>query len=110
MICISPMAPLRDCVRIFPRLSTRITARIQYSGTAKRLDASVTNSANGLAGDAAACWSVNDDRSACTGLLDSIDNAKTASMHTILPRERKHAAVVAALKGKSLAPRPGGRP
>ena len=47
MICIRPIAPFRDCARTSPALSTRITDRIQCSGTAKRLDASVTNAAKG---------------------------------------------------------------
>jgi hypothetical protein len=110
MICVSPMAPFRDPARNFPPLSTRITARIQCSGTAKRLDASVTKPAKGLAGEAAACWFVKDDRSACAALLDSIDNAEIATMQAIAPRDRKAAIVLTAVQGKALSRRPRGRP
>jgi hypothetical protein len=47
IICISHMAPFFDRARCSPPLSTRITARIQCSGTLKRLDASMTNVAKG---------------------------------------------------------------
>jgi hypothetical protein len=74
------------------------------------LDASVTKPAKGLAGAAAACWFVSNDRSACAALPDSIGNAEIATMHTIVPRDRKRAVVLAAVKGEALSRRPRGRP
>src|ERR1700730_326868 len=44
MICIKPMAPLDDRARGSPKLSTRITARIQDGGIENRRDASATKS------------------------------------------------------------------
>src|ERR1700730_6711690 len=49
MICIKPMAPLGDRARTSPRLSARMTARIQDDGTKNRRDASATKPANGSA-------------------------------------------------------------
>jgi hypothetical protein len=40
MICISPIAPFGDTAFTWPRLSTRIIARIQLSGMPNRRDAS----------------------------------------------------------------------
>src|SRR3982074_1937592 len=42
MICIKPMAPLGDRARGSPRLSTRMTARIQDGGIENRREASAT--------------------------------------------------------------------
>jgi len=41
-----------------------------------------------------------DARSAYASLLTSIDDAKITTMHTIVPRDRKHAVVLAAIKGE----------
>ena len=51
-----------------------------------------------------------DARPACAAPLDSIDDAKITTMHTIVPRDRKAAIVLAAVKGEALARRPDGRP
>ena len=42
--------------------------------------------------------------------LNSIDDAKIATMHAIAPRDRKAAIVLAAVQGEALSRRPGGRP
>ena len=42
--------------------------------------------------------------------LDSIDAAKITTMHSIFPRDRKAAIVLATVKGEALARRPDGRP
>jgi hypothetical protein len=42
--------------------------------------------------------------------LDSIDAAKITTMHSIVPRDRKAAIVLAAVKGEALTRRPDGRP
>src|ERR1044072_1423 len=44
MICIRPIAPLGDSARGSPRLSTRMTARIQDGGIENRREASATKS------------------------------------------------------------------
>src|SRR5215207_5365911 len=44
MICIKPIAPLGDSARGSPRLSTRMTARIQDGGIENRREASATKS------------------------------------------------------------------
>ena len=54
--------------------------------------------------------STDDARSACAAPLNSIDDAKIATMHTIVPRDRKAAIVLAAVKGEALTRRPDGRP
>ena len=110
MICIRPVAPFRDLARDFSSLSTRITARIQCSGTAKRLDASVTNAAKGWEDLPPARCVGGDARPACAALLDNIDAARTITMHSIVPRDRKAAIVLAAVKGDALMRRPDGRP
>ena len=45
MICIRPMAPLGEIARTSPKLSARITTRIQVAGIPKRWAASATNAA-----------------------------------------------------------------
>src|SRR3979411_2856718 len=106
MICISPIAALDDRARGLPPLSTCITARIQPSGTPKRLDASVTKAAKGsMDGPLTRCVA-GDLRSACAASLNSSDDAKIATMHTIAPRDLKAAIVLAAVKGEALARRP----
>src|SRR6266852_2683490 len=107
MICIRPMAPFDDRARCFALLSTCITARIQCSGTPKRLDASVTNAAKGRTDKSFGCRVADDSCSACAAPLDSIDAAKITTMHSIVPRDRKAAIVLAAAKGEALARRPG---
>ena len=47
MTCISPIAPFGETARASPKLSTRITARIQLSGMWNRCAASVTKTAKG---------------------------------------------------------------
>jgi len=104
------MAPLRDRALEFPPLSTRITARIQCSGTAKRLDASVTNAVKESM-DRVLARCVNGD--ACPARaapLRSIDAARSAKMHNATLRDRNAAIVLAAVKGNALARRPDGRP
>ena len=49
MTCISPIAPFGETARASPKLSTRITARIQLSGMLNRCAASVTKTAKGRA-------------------------------------------------------------
>ena len=107
MICIRPMAPLDDSARCFALLSACITARIQCSGTLKRFDASVTNAAKGRTDKSFGRRVADDSCSARAAPLDSIDAAKIATMHSIVPRDRKAAIVLAAAKGEALARRPG---
>jgi hypothetical protein len=45
--CINPIAPFCETARASPKLSTRITARIQLSGMLNRCAASVTKTAKG---------------------------------------------------------------
>jgi hypothetical protein len=47
MTCINPIAPFCETARASPKLSTRITARIQLSGMLNRCAASVTKTAKG---------------------------------------------------------------
>jgi len=47
MTCINPIAPFGETARASPKLSTRITARIQLSGMLNRCAASVTKTAKG---------------------------------------------------------------
>jgi hypothetical protein len=91
-------------------LSARITARIQCSGTPKRLDASVTNAANGRTDNSFGRRVGDDPCSAYAAPLDSIDATKITTMHSIVPRDRKAAIVLATVKGEALARRPDGRP
>jgi hypothetical protein len=49
-------------------------------------------------------------RSACAASLHSIDDAKIATMHSMVPRDRKHAIGLAAVKDEALTRRPDGRP
>jgi hypothetical protein len=91
-------------------LSARITARIQCSGTPKRLDASVTNAANGRTDNSFGRRVADDSCSACAVPLGSIDAAKITTMHSIVPRDRKADIVLAAVKGEALARRPDRRP
>ena len=99
-----------DRARCFALLSTCITARIQCSGTPKRLDASVTNAAKGRTDKSFGRRVANDSYPACAAPLDSIDAAKITAMHSILRMDRKAAIVLAAVEGEALARRPGGRP
>jgi hypothetical protein len=105
MICINPMAPFCDRARGFPSLSTCITARIQCSGTAKRLDASVTNAAKGLGGEAAAFRAFSAAGSACAAPLSSIDDTNITTMHTKVPRDRKAAIVLPTVKAEAVTRR-----
>jgi hypothetical protein len=110
MICINPMAPLDDRARCFAPLSMRITARIQCSGTLNRLDASVTNAAKGWRVSLLALGVGGDTRPACAAPLDSIDDARIITKHSIVPRDRKAAIALATVKGEALARWPDGRP
>src|SRR6202012_6206441 len=110
MICISPIAPFCDRARIPPALSTRITDRIQCSGTAKRLEASVIKVAKGSTGRPFARCAVDDARAAYAASLTNIGNAKIATMHAIAPRDRKAAIVLSAVQGEALSRRPNGCP
>jgi hypothetical protein len=110
MICIRPMAPLDDRARCFASLSTCSTARIQCSGTPKRFDASVTNAAKGRTDNSFGRRVADDSCPACAAPLDSIDAAKITTTHSIVPRDRRAAIVLAAVKGEALARRPDGRP
>jgi hypothetical protein len=51
-----------------------------------------------------------DTRSASASLLTSIEDAKITRMHTIVPRDRKAAIVLATVKSEALARRPDGHP
>ena len=104
------MAPLDDRARCIAPLSTCSTARIHCSGTPKRLDASVTNAAKGRTDESFGRPVAYDACSACAVPLDSIEAAKITTMHSIVPRDRKAAIVLATVKGEALARRPGGRP
>jgi hypothetical protein len=98
MICINPMAPRAR--RLAP-LSTCITARIQCSGTLKRLDASVTNAAKGWRLSLLALCAGGDTRPACAAPLYSIDHARIITKHSTVPRDRKAAiALVRRLDGR----------
>jgi hypothetical protein len=110
MICISPIAPFRDSARTSPALSTRITDRIQGSGTAKRLDASVIRAAKGSTGRPFARCAADDACAAHTASLTSIDDTKIATMYAIAPRDRKPAIVLATVQGEAHSRRPRGRP
>jgi hypothetical protein len=110
MICIRPMAPFCDRARDFSPLSACIRARIQSSGTRKRLDASVTNAAKGRTDKLCGRCLADGSCSACAAPLASIEAAKITTMHSIFPRDRKAAIVLATVKGNALARRPGGRP
>src|ERR1700733_14184670 len=102
MICINPMAPLNECARGFAALSICITARIQFSGTLKRIDASVTNAAKGRRGGLLARCGGCVASLACAALLNIIDDAKIAK-HSTDPRDRK-AAIMAPRRSKAVLP------
>ena len=104
------MAPLDDRARCFALLSTCITARIQCSGTLKRLDASVTKAEKGGTDNSLGRHVADDSCSACATPLDSVDADKIITMHSIVPRDRKAAIVLATAKGEALARRPTGCP
>jgi hypothetical protein len=52
----------------------------------------------------------DDSCSACAGPPDSIDAVKIPTTHSIVPRDRRAAIVLATVKREALARRPGGRP
>jgi hypothetical protein len=109
-ICISPMALFFDGARCLPSLSTRMTARIQCSGTLKRLDASITYAAKGWTVKPFGRRVVDDPCSTFAAPPNSIDAARIATMHITILRDRKPAIVLAAVKGEALSRRPDGRP
>jgi hypothetical protein len=87
-----------------------MTARIQCSGTPTRFDASATNAAKGRT-DKSFCRRVADDScAACAAPFDNIEAAKIMTMHSVVPRDRKAAIVLATVEGDALARRPDGRP
>jgi hypothetical protein len=100
----------RRLARCFAPLSTCSTARIQCSGTLKRFDASVTNAAKGRTDKSFGRRVADDPCSTCAGPPDNIEAAKITTMRSIVPRDRKAAIVLAAVKGEALARRPSGRP
>jgi hypothetical protein len=106
MICIRPKAPLRDRDRDFSSLSTRITARIQCSGTVKRLDASLTKAAKGWRDSLLARRVATEACLACAELLDNTGTAQTVTMQSNICKHRKAAIVFAAVKGDALGSRP----
>jgi hypothetical protein len=73
-------------------------------------DASVTKAAKGRTDKSFGRRVADDSCSAYAVPLDSIDAAKITTMHSIVPRDRKAAMVLATVKGEALARRPGGRP
>ena len=103
MICINPTAPLDERARAFAALSMCITARIQFSGTLKRLDASVTNAAKGWRDWLLARCDGCDACLASAALLNIIDDANIVTKHSILPRDRK-AAIMAFRRSKAVPP------
>jgi hypothetical protein len=48
--------------------------------------------------------------SACAASLNSIDDINIAMMHTTVPKDRKAAIALAAVKGEALTRQPDGRP
>jgi hypothetical protein len=100
------MAPFRDRDRDFAPLSTRITARIQCSGTVKRRDASLTKAAKGWSDSLFARGVAGKACLACAELLDNTGTAKTVTMQSNIRQHRKAAIVFAAVKGDALASRP----
>ena len=110
MICISPMAPFSNRAHCLPSLSTRMTARIQCSGTQKRLDASITNAAKGWTVKPFGRRVVDDPCSPCAAPPNSIDPVRIATMHITVPRGRKPAVVLAAVNGEALSGRLGDHP
>src|SRR6266849_3813666 len=111
MICISPMAPFGDTAFTWPRLSTRITARIQLSGMPNRRDASAIYPLSGLTGLVAATGAdcVFTD-AAKTALIEPPVIASTIAVmiklrtRTPPPSRRERAIVLASVKGKARAP------
>jgi hypothetical protein len=103
MICISPMAPF--CDRASDLLSTCITARIQVSCTLKRLEASVTIAAKGSMDRPLTRCVAGKARSACAAPLNSNDDAKVATMHTIAPKDRNAAFVLTAVQSDAVTRR-----
>ena len=89
MTCIRLTAPFCDEARNLPPLSTCITVPIQLSGTPKRLDASVKDAARAQRIDRSLdVWPTTLARHA-SHRSKSKDDAKTAMMHAIVPRDRK---------------------
>src|SRR5229473_8434914 len=108
MICISPIAPFGDTAFAWPRLSTRITARIQLSGMPNRCDASAISAAKGSAGLTVAigadCACAD---AAQTALIEPpVTVTAIAVMIAFQPRTpppngRERAIVLASVKGKA---------
>jgi hypothetical protein len=104
------VAPFRDLARDFSPLSTCITTRIQCSGTANRLDASLTKTAKGWKDSLLPRCVGGDIRPACAAPLHTIKDARIIAKRIVFPRDRNAAIVLAAVKGDALARRPDGRP
>jgi hypothetical protein len=98
MIRMIHIAPFCDRARNLPPFSTCGTARIQCSGAPRRLDASVTKSAKGLLDISLARCMAGNARWACAEPLNSIDDAKIATIHTT-PAKNHNATIVLAVKG-----------
>lgn len=110
MICINPIAPFGDRARTSPALSTVITARIQCAGMAKRREASSMRFANDPARRALAGCTV-DAVSACAAFTSTIANENTiTTVQAAVPKQLKHATVLAPVQGKAASRRPCGRP
>jgi hypothetical protein len=99
------MAPFRDRDRDFSPLSMRMTARIHCSGTAKRLDASLTKAAKGWTDSLLARGVVGEACVPCAELLENTGTAKTVTMQSNIRKHRKAAIVFVAIKGDALASR-----
>ena len=83
-----------------------MTARIQCSGIAKRLDASLTKAAKGWRDSLLARGVAGEACLACAELLDNTGTAKAATTQSNIRKPRKAAIVFAAVKGDAHACRP----
>jgi hypothetical protein len=83
-----------------------MTARIQCSGIAKRLDASLTKAAKGWRDSLLARGVATEACLACAELLDNSGTAKTVTMQSNICKHRKAASLFGAVKGDALGSRP----
>src|SRR5260221_14294815 len=99
MICMRPIAPFDDLARTSPALSTLKTERIHCTGTLKRREASSMKSAKGsLVRELPVCAADRVSAAAERSHTVSTKNNGTTTQ-AILPSERKHAVVLAAVQG-----------
>ena len=84
----------------------RMTARIHCSGTAKRLDASLTKAAKGWTDSLLARGVVGEACVPCAELLENTGTAKTVTTQSNIRKHRKAAIVFMAVKGDTLASQP----